>query len=198
MVDGGSSHLPVKVNPANVIPAIFASSLLLLPTSLATFSGQSTSPFMATLLAYFGPGQPLYLLFFTAMIMFFTFFYTLNVSFKPEEVAENLKNQNGFIPGIRPGKKTEEYLYFVVTRLVTLGAIYLAAVALMPEVLRAQLAIPFYFGGTSVLIVVAVGMDTMSQIQSHLVAHQYEGLLEKSQLRGKKRSATARKGPSLK
>jgi len=196
--DGGSSHLPVKVNPANVIPAIFASSLLLLPTSLATFSGQSTSPFMATLLAYFGPGQPLYLLFFTAMIMFFTFFYTLNVSFKPEEVAENLKNQNGFIPGIRPGKKTEEYLHYVVTRLVTLGAIYLAAVALMPEVLRAQLAIPFYFGGTSVLIVVAVGMDTMSQIQSHLVAHQYEGLLEKSQLRGKKRSATTRKGPSLK
>jgi len=195
--DGGSSHLPVKVNPANVIPAIFASSLLLLPTTLATFSGQSTSPFMATLLAYFGPGQPLYLLFFSAMIIFFTFFYTLNVSFKPEEVAENLKNQNGFIPGIRPGKRTEEYLYFVVTRLVTVGALYLAGVALMPEILRAQLAIPFYFGGTSVLIVVAVGMDTMSQVQSHLVAHQYEGLLEKSQLRGKKRGPTAKKGPSL-
>jgi preprotein translocase subunit SecY len=195
--DGGSSHLPVKVNPANVIPAIFASSLLLLPVTVSTFSGTSTSPFMATVLAYFGPGQPLYLLFFTAMIIFFTFFYTLNVSFKPEEVAENLKNQNGFIPGIRPGTKTEEYLYFVVTRIVTVGAIYLAAVALMPEILRAQLSIPFYFGGTSVLIIVAVGMDTMSQIQSHLIAHQYEGLLEKAQLRGKKRPATERKGPAL-
>ena len=200
--DGGSSHLPVKVNPANVIPAIFASSLLLLPVTVSTFSGTSTSPFMATLLAYFGPGQPLYLLFFTAMIIFFTFFYTLNVSFKPEEVAENLKNQNGFIPGIRPGKRTEEYLYFVVTRIVTVGAIYLAAVALMPEILRAQLSIPFYFGGTSVLIVVAVGMDTMSQVQSHLIAHQYEGLLEKAQLRGRKRGAddgkpTPRKGPAL-
>lgn len=195
--DGGSSHLPVKVNPANVIPAIFASSLLLLPTTVSTFSGSSTNPFMATMLAYFGPGQPLYLIFFTAMIIFFTFFYTLNVSFKPEEVAENLKNQGGFIPGIRPGKRTEDYLYFVVTRIVTVGALYLAGVALMPEILRAQLAIPFYFGGTSVLIVVAVGMDTMSQVQSHLVAHQYEGLLEKSQLRGRKRPTTQKKGPSL-
>ena len=201
MFDGGSSHLPVKVNPANVIPAIFASSLLLLPTTLATFSGQATGPVMSTILAYFGPGQPLYLLFFSAMIIFFTFFYTLNVSFKVEEVAENLKNQNGFIPGIRPGKRTEDYLYFVVTRIVTVGSIYLAGVALMPEVLRAQLAIPFYFGGTSVLIVVVVGMDTMSQVQSHLVAHQYEGLLEKSKLRGKGRGSTRggaapRKGPS--
>jgi preprotein translocase subunit SecY len=199
--DGGSSHLPVKVNPANVIPAIFASSLLLLPVTVSTFSGTSTSPFMATLLAYFGPGQPLYLLFFTAMIVFFTFFYTLNVSFKPEEVAENLKNQNGFIPGIRPGTRTEEYLYYVVTRIVTVGAVYLAAVALMPEILRAQLSIPFYFGGTSVLIIVAVGMDTMSQIQSHLIAHQYEGLLEKAQLRGRKRAPDGkpapRKGPAL-
>jgi len=171
--------------------------------TVSTFSGTSTSPFMATLLAYFGPGQSLYLLFFTGMIIFFTFFYTLNVSFKPEEVAENLKNQNGFIPGIRPGKRTEEYLTFVVTRIVTVGAVYLASVALMPEILRAQLAIPFYFGGTSVLIVVAVGMDTMSQIQSHLVAHQYEGLLEKSRLRGRKRPGetggkpTPRKGPAL-
>ncbi len=200
MFDGGSSHLPVKVNPANVIPAIFASSLLLLPTTLATFSGQSTGPVMSTILAYFGPGQPAYLLFFAAMIMFFTFFYTLNVSFKVEDVAENLKNQNGFIPGIRPGKRTEEYLYFVVTRIVTVGSIYLAGVALMPEILRAQLQIPFYFGGTSVLIIVVVGMDTMSQVQSHLVAHQYEGLLEKSKLRGKNRGGARggapKKGPS--
>ena len=115
--DGGSSHLPIKVNPANVIPAIFASSLLLLPTTLATFSGNSQSEIMATILAYFGPGQPAYLLFFTAMIIFFTFFYTQNVAFKTDEVADNLKNQNGFVPGIRPGKRTEEYLDYVVTRL---------------------------------------------------------------------------------
>ncbi len=195
--DGGSSHLPIKVNPANVIPAIFASSLLLLPTTLSTFSGTSTNTVMATILAYFGPGQPLYLLFFTGLIIFFTFFYTLNVSFKVDDIAENLKNQNGFIPGIRPGARTEEYLTYVVVRLCTVGAIYLAAVALMPEILRAQLAIPFYFGGTSVLIVVAVTLDTMSQVQSHLVAHQYEGLLERSQLRGKKREGNARKGPAL-
>lgn len=187
MFDGGASHLPIKVNPANVIPAIFASSLLLLPTTIATFSGNSQSELMATVLAYFGPGQPAYLAFFTAMIIFFTFFYTQNVSFKTEDVAENLKNQNGFIPGIRPGKRTEEYLDYVVTRIVTVGAIYLAAVCLLPEILRGQLAIPFYFGGTSVLIVVSVTMDTINRVQSHLVAHQYEGLLEKSQLRGKGR-----------
>jgi preprotein translocase subunit SecY len=189
MYDGGSSHLPVKVNPAGVIPAIFASSLLLLPTTLATFSGQQTGPVMSTVMAYFGPGQPLYLLFFAAMIIFFTYFYTFNVSFKTEDVAENLKNQNGFIPGIRPGKRTEEYLDYVVNRILVLGSGYLAAVCLLPEILRSQLAIPFYFGGTSVLIVVSVTMDTINQVQSHLLAHQYEGLIEKSQLRGKKRGS---------
>ncbi|RVT82552.1 preprotein translocase subunit SecY [Rhodobacteraceae bacterium CCMM004] len=193
--DGGSSHLPIKVNPAGVIPAIFASSLLLLPTTLATFSGQQTGPVMSTILAYFGPGQPLYLLFFAVMIIFFTYFYTANVSFKTEDVAENLKNQNGFIPGIRPGKRTEEYLDYVVARILVLGSAYLTAVCLLPEVLRAQFAIPFYFGGTSVLIVVSVTMDTIQQVQSHLLAHQYEGLIEKSQLRGKKRGkkGTARR-----
>ena len=191
--DGGSSHLPVKVNPAGVIPAIFASSLLLLPTTLATFSGSQTGPVMATILAYFGPGQPLYLVFFAGMVIFFTFFYTYNVSFKTEEVAENLKNQNGFVPGIRPGKKTEEYLDYVVTRILVLGSAYLAAVVLLPEILRTQLAIPFYFGGTSVLIVVSVTMDTINHVQSHLLAHQYEGLIEKSQLRGRRRG---RKGPA--
>ncbi|HBQ36555.1 MAG TPA: preprotein translocase subunit SecY [Rhodobacteraceae bacterium] len=185
--DGSSSHLPIKVNPANVIPTIFASSLLLLPTTVATFSGQQTGPIMSTILAYFGPGQPLYLLFFAAMVVFFTFFYTYNVAFKPEDVAENLKNQNGFVPGIRPGKKTEEYLFYVVTRLLVLGSAYLAAVSLMPEILRSQFAIPFYFSGTSVLIVVSVTMDTIQQVQSHMLAHQYEGLIEKSQLGGKKR-----------
>ncbi|WP_049643589.1 preprotein translocase subunit SecY [Candidatus Rhodobacter oscarellae] len=194
MYEGGSSHLPIKVNPAGVIPAIFASSLLLLPTTISTFSQQNSGPVMATILAYFGPGQPLYLAFFTAMIVFFTFFYTFNVSFKTEDVAENLKNQNGFVPGIRPGKKTEEYLDYVVTRILVLGAAYLAAVCLLPEILRSQLAIPFYFGGTSVLIVVSVSMDTVQQVQSHLLAHQYEGLIERSQLRGKRRGG--KKGPA--
>ncbi len=193
--DGGSSHLPIKVNPAGVIPAIFASSLLLLPTTISTFSGNQTGPVMSTILAYFGPGQPLYLLFFVAMIVFFAFFYTFNVSFKPDDVADNLKNQNGFIPGVRPGKKTAEYLEYVTTRVLVLGSAYLAAVCLLPEILRSQLAIPFYFGGTSVLIVVSVTMDTIQQVQSHLLAHQYEGLIEKSQLRGKGKKRN-RKGPS--
>ena len=188
--DGGSSHLPIKVNPAGVIPAIFASSLLLLPTTLSAFSGAQTGAVMSTILAYFGHGQPLYLIFFTALIVFFSYFYTTNVAFKTEEVSENLKNQNGFIPGIRPGKRTEEYLDYVVTRILVLGSGYLALVCLLPEILRNQFAVPFYFGGTSVLIVVSVTMDTIQQIQSHLLAHQYEGLIEKSQLRGKKRTGT--------
>jgi len=192
--DGGSSHLPVKVNPANVIPAIFASSLLLLPLTISTFSGNATGPIMSTLLAYFGPGQPLYLLFFAAMIVFFAYFYTFNVSFKPDDVADNLKNQNGFIPGIRPGKKTAEYLEYVVNRILVLGSGYLALVCLLPEILRGQYAIPFYFGGTSVLIVVSVTMDTIQQVQSHLLAHQYEGLIEKSQLSGKGRKGGKRRG----
>ena len=198
--DGGNSHLPIKVNPAGVIPAIFASSLLLLPTTVSTFSGGNAGPVMSTLLAYFGPGQPLYLLFFAAMIIFFTYFYTLNVSFKVEDVADNLKNQNGFIPGIRPGKKTAEYLEYVTVRILVLGSAYLALVCLIPEMIRAELAITAYFGGTSILIIVSVGMDTVQQVQSHLLAHQYEGLIEKSQLRGRKRggagAAGARKGPA--
>ncbi|EAP76963.1 preprotein translocase SecY [Roseovarius nubinhibens ISM] len=192
--DGGSSHLPVKVNPAGVIPAIFASSLLLLPVTISTFSGNQTSPVMSTILAYFGPGQPLYLIFFALMIVFFAYFYTYNVAFKTDDVADNLKNQNGFVPGIRPGKKTAEYLEYVVTRILVLGSAYLAAVCLLPEILRSQLAIPFYFGGTSVLIVVSVTMDTIQQVQSHLLAHQYEGLIEKSQLSGKGKRRSRRKG----
>ncbi len=189
--DGGSSHLPIKVNPAGVIPAIFASSLLLLPITISTFSGSTqTGPIMSTILAYLGPGQPLYLLFYAGMIVFFAYFYTANVSFKVEDVAENLKNQSGFIPGIRPGKKTEEYLEYVVNRVLVVGSAYMVAVCLLPEFLRAEFAIPFYFGGTSLLIVVSVTMDTIQQIQSHLLAHQYEGLIEKSQLRGKKRTPT--------
>ncbi len=193
--DGSTSHLPIKVNPAGVIPAIFASALLLLPTTISTFSGGTTGPVMSTVLAYFGPGQPLYLLFFAAMIIFFTYFYTREVAFKTDEVADNLKNQNGFVPGIRPGKKTAQYLDYVVTRILVLGSGYLALVALLPEILRSQLSIPFFFGGTSVLIIVSVGMDTIQQIQSHLLAHQYEGLIEKSQLRGKSRTGK-KTGPS--
>jgi len=198
--DGGTSHLPVKVNPAGVIPAIFASSLLLLPATISTFSGNETSPLMSTIMAYFGPGQPLYLLFFAAMIIFFAYFYTYNVAFKPDDVADNLKKQNGFVPGIRPGKKTAEYLEYVVARVLVLGSGYLAAVCLLPEVLRSQFAIPFYFGGTSVLIVVSVTMDTIQQVQSHLLAHQYEGLIEKSQLggKGKGKKRARRKGTGRK
>ncbi len=187
--DGGSSHLPVKVNPAGVIPAIFASSLLLLPTTIGTFSGSDTNPVLSTVMAYLGYGQPLHLLAMAVMIVFFAYFYTANVAFKVEDVAENLKNQQGFIPGIRPGKKTEEYLEYVVNRVLVLGSAYLAAVCLLPEILIAEVGLPFYFGGTSVLIVVSVTMDTIQQIQSHLLAHQYEGLIEKSNLRGKKRTA---------
>jgi len=185
MTEAQSSHLPVKVNPAGVIPAIFASSLLLLPATISTFSGQQTGPIMSTVMAYFGPGQPLYLAFFAVMIVFFAYFYTFNVAFKTDDVADNLKNQGGFVPGIRPGKKTSEYLDYVVTRILVLGSAYLTAVCLLPEILRGQFAIPFYFGGTSVLIVVSVSMDTVQQVQSHLLAHQYEGLIQKSQLRGK-------------
>ncbi len=194
--DGGSSHLPIKVNPAGVIPAIFASSLLLLPATVSTFSGAQAGPVMSTIMAYFGPGQPLYLLFFTAMIVFFTYFYTENVAFKTEDVADNLKNQGGFIPGIRPGKRTQDYLDYVVRRVLVLGSAYLALVCLVPELLRNQFAITAYFGGTSILIIVSVGMDTIQQIQSHLLAHQYEGLIEKSQLRGKRKTTATRKAPA--
>jgi preprotein translocase subunit SecY len=186
--EGGSSHLPIKVNPAGVIPAIFASSILLLPTTVSTFSGGSTNPVLSWLAANLGYGQPLHLVFLTGMIVFFAYFYTLNVSFKVDEVAENLKNQNASVPGIRPGKKTEEYLEYVVNRVLVIGSAYLAAVCLLPEILISRIGIPFYFGGTSVLIVVSVTMDTIQQVQSHLLAHQYEALIEKSQLRGKKKT----------
>lgn len=192
---GESSHLPIKLNPAGVIPPIFASALLLLPTTISTFSGTQSSGFMNTILAYFGPGQPLYLFFFVLMIVFFSYFYTANVSFKTDEVADNLKKQNGFVPGIRPGLKTQEYLDYVTTRILVLGSAYLAAVCLLPEILRAQLAIPFYFGGTSLLIVVSVTMDTINQVQSHLLAHQYEGLIERSKLTGKNRAKARRRKP---
>src|SRR5699024_3480370 len=155
--------------------------------TISTFSGNQTGPVMSTILAYFGPGQPLYLLFFAAMIIFFSYFYTQNVAFKSDDVAENLKNQGGFIPGIRPGKRTEEYIDYVVNRVLLIGSLHLALVCLLPEVVRDWFSVPFYFGGTSVLIIVSVTMDTINQVQSHLLAHQYEALIERSQLRGKRK-----------
>ncbi|MEE2773482.1 MAG: preprotein translocase subunit SecY [Pseudomonadota bacterium] len=187
MYGGENSNLPIKLNPSGVIPAIFASSLLLLPTTISTFAKEDTSGVLGFISAYLGPGQLLYYLFFGGMIVFFAYFYTLNVTFKTQDVADNLKKQGGFVPGIRPGDRTAQYLEFVVVRVLVLGSAYLAAVCLLPEVLRAQFAIPFYFGGTSLLIVVSVTMDTITQVQSHLLAHQYEGLIEKSRLGGKSR-----------
>jgi preprotein translocase subunit SecY len=192
---GESSNLPVKVNPAGVIPAVFASSLLLLPATITTFSGQTpgaTSGFMSLVAAYMGQGQPLHMLFFGLLIVFFTYFYTANVAFKSDDVADNLKRQGGFIPGIRPGQKTVEYLDYVVTRILVVGSAYLTAVCLLPEILISRFSVPFYFGGTSLLIVVSVTMDTITQIQSHMLAHQYEGLIEKSRLRGKGRGKPKR------
>ena len=187
MFGGESSHLPLKLNTAGVIPPIFASSILLMPLTIAGFSGGSGPGFLGTITAYLGPGQPLYLVVYVAMIVFFAFFYTAIV-FNPADTADNLKKYGGFIPGIRPGKNTADYLDFVLTRLTVAGAAYLAIVCILPEILRAQnAAIPFYFGGTSLLIVVSVTMDTVAQIHSHLLAHQYEGLIKKSKLRGRRR-----------
>jgi preprotein translocase subunit SecY len=186
MYGGESSHLPLKLNTAGVIPPIFASSLLLMPVTIANFGGSSDSQWLNFISAYLGHGQPLYLAFYLGMIVFFCFFYTAIV-FNPEETADNLKRYGGFVPGIRPGKNTATYLDYVLTRLTVLGAGYLAAVCLLPELLISQYAVPFYFGGTSLLIVVNVTMDTVAQIQSHLLAHQYEGLIKKSKLRGRRR-----------
>ncbi|MAB14409.1 preprotein translocase subunit SecY [Parvibaculum sp.] len=186
MYGGDSSHLPLKLNTAGVIPPIFASSLLLLPVTAANFSGGQGPEWLNTMTALLAHGQPLYMLLYAAGIIFFAFFYTAIV-FNPQETADNLKKYGGFIPGIRPGTRTAEYIDYVLTRLTLVGAIYLVAVCLLPEVLISQYKVPFYFGGTSLLIVVSVTMDTVSQIQSHLLAHQYEGLIKKSKLRGQRR-----------
>lgn len=186
MMGGESSFLPLKLNTAGVIPAIFASSLLLLPATLAGFSADTGPEWLRTVTALLGPGQPLFIVFYASMIVFFTFFYT-SIVFNPEDTADNLKKYGGFLPGIRPGKRTAEYIDYVLTRLTVIGAAYLAFVCVLPEVLRAELNIPFYIGGTALLIVVSVTLDTVSQIQSHLLAHQYEGLIKKTKLRGRKR-----------
>src|SRR5688572_3712485 len=187
MFQGDTSHLPLKLNPAGVIPPIFASSLLLLPATVAGFSATTPMPgWPSTALAALGHGQPLYMLLYAAMIVFFAFFYTAIV-FNPKDTADQLKKHSGFIPGYRPGERTAEYIDYVLTRITVIGAIYLVIVCLLPEFLISATGVPFYLGGTSLLIVVSVTLDTVAQIQGHLIAHQYEGLIKKSKLRGGKR-----------
>jgi preprotein translocase subunit SecY len=186
MFGGESSHLPLKINVSGVIPPIFASSLLLMPATMASFGGAGGPEWLAALTVWLGRGSPLFLALYVGMIVFFAFFYTAIV-FNPQDTAENLRKHGGFIPGIRPGQRTAEYLDYVLTRLTVVGALYLSAVCVLPEILISQYAVPFYFGGTSLLIVVSVTMDTTAQIQSHLIAHQYEGLIKKSRLRGARR-----------
>jgi preprotein translocase subunit SecY len=188
MYGGEASHLPLKINTSGVIPPIFASSLLLFPATIASFQGNAgegsgIAQFFATYLAH---GQPLYLLSYIGLIVFFCFFYT-TVVFNPADTAENLKKNGGFVPGIRPGKNTAEYLEYILNRLTVIGALYLSAVCILPELLIARGGVPFYFGGTSLLIVVSVTLDTVTQIQAHLLAHQYEGLIRKARLRGRTR-----------
>jgi preprotein translocase subunit SecY len=186
MFQGDSSHLPLKLNSAGVIPPIFASSLLLVPITIANFTAGSGPEWLTTVTALLGQGQPLHIALYVAGIVFFAFFYTALV-FNPQETADNLKKYNGFIPGIRPGQRTAEYIDYVLTRITVVGAAYLAAVCVLPEILISYAGVPFYFGGTSLLIVVSVTMDTVAQIQSHLLAHQYEGLIKKAKLRGGRR-----------
>jgi preprotein translocase subunit SecY len=187
MSQGESSHLPLKLNTAGVIPPIFASSLLLMPLTVAQFAGQnSQNEWMIAVTTALQHGSPLYMSLYAFGIIFFCFFYTA-VVFNPEETADNLKRQGGFIPGIRPGEKTTQYLDYVLTRITVVGAAYLTLICLIPEFLISSFALPFYFGGTSLLIVVNVTMDTVAQIQSHLLAHQYEGLIKKAKLRGNRR-----------
>ncbi|MFH1158956.1 MAG: preprotein translocase subunit SecY [Pseudomonadota bacterium] len=184
MSGGDVSHMPLKMNTSGVIPPIFASSLLLLPMTVVGFSGGSQgSEIMDTVARVLQHGQPAYMLLYGGLIAFFAFFYTAIV-FNPDETAENLRKYGGFVPGIRPGKATADYLDYVLTRITVIGAAYLVFVCLLPEVLIAKFALPFYFGGTSLLITVSVMMDTVAQIHSHLIAHQYEGLIKKAKLRG--------------
>ena len=184
---GEAQHLPLKINVPGVIPPIFASSLLLMPVSIINLTGgqDGGAEWLVTLNALLGRGQPLYLGIYIAMIVFFAFFYTAIV-FNPEDTADNLRRNGGYIAGIRPGKSTAEYLDYVLTRLTVLGAAYLSAVCILPEILISQYAVPFYFGGTSLLIVVTVTLDTVGQVQSHMLAHQYEALIKKSRIRGRR------------
>jgi preprotein translocase subunit SecY len=186
MFQGDSSHMPLKLNTSGVIPPIFASSLLLLPITVANFTQGQGPDWLNRITALLGHGQPLFLVLYAGLIIFFAFFYT-SIMFNPKETAENLKKYGGFIPGIRPGERTAEYIDYVLTRITLIGALYLTLVCLLPEFLVGYTGVPFYFGGTSLLIVVSVTMDTVAQVQGHLLAQQYEGLIKKSKLRGGKR-----------
>ena len=186
MAQADKSHLPLKLNTAGVIPPIFASSLLLLPITVANFSQGQGPEWLSYLTALLGRGQPLFLSIYVALIVFFAFFYTA-IQFNPKETAENLKKYGGFIPGIRPGERTAEYIDYVLTRITVVGAAYLSFVCVLPELLTVYAAVPFYFGGTSLLIVVSVMMDTVAQIQGHLMAQQYEKLIKRTNLRGARR-----------
>ncbi len=183
---GDSSHLPLKLNVSGVIPPIFASSILLLPTTVASFNAQNLPGWLQTVVTYLSRGQPLYLVMYAVLILFFSFFYT-SIVFNPEETAENLKKYGGVFPGIRPGKKSAQFIDYTLTRITVIGALYLTFVCLLPEFMFYKYNLSFSLGGTSILIVVSVTMDTVAQIQSHLVAQQYEGLLKKSKLRGARR-----------
>ena len=179
-----STHLPLKINSAGVIPPIFASSILLLPTTIIGFAGSAdTSTIWGKIASVMAHGQPVYMICFTLMIIFFAFFYTA-IMFNPTETAENLRKSGSYIPGIRPGTQTAEYIDFLMTRLTCIGALYLASICILPEIILAHVSLPFYFGGTSILIVVTTTIDTIGQVQSHLVAHQYEGLIKKARSRG--------------
>jgi preprotein translocase subunit SecY len=183
---GDSSHLPLKLNTAGVIPPIFASSLLLLPITVANFSAGQGPDWLIAITSLLSQGKPLFMLLYAVLIIFFAFFYT-SIMFNPKETAENLKKYGGFVPGIRPGERTAEYIDYVLTRITVVGALYLTIVCLLPEFLIAYSGVPFYFGGTSLLIVVSVTMDTVAQLQGHLYAQQYEGLIKKSKLRGNRK-----------
>ncbi len=183
MFGAEAAHLPLKLNTAGVIPPIFASAILLFPFTIAGFGGGEAAGLLTGITSYIGPGQPLYMTLYAAGIAFFCFFYTALV-FNPVDTADNLRKYGGFLPGIRPGRNTAEYIDYVLTRLTVAGAAYLVLVCLLPEFLIARYRVPFYFGGTSLLIVVTVTMDTVAQVQSHLLAHQYEGLIKKARLRG--------------
>ena len=185
MFEGQSSHLPLKLNTSGVIPPIFASSLLLLPTTVANFNAGQGPEWFQWLITQLSHGRPLFLFLYMSLIVFFAFFYTAIV-FNPTETADNLKKHGGFIPGIRPGERTAEYIDYVLSRVTVLGAAYLAIVCLIPEILISYASVPFYFGGTSLLIVVSVTMDTVAQVQGYLLAHQYEGLIKSSKLKGRR------------
>ncbi|MEO8467914.1 MAG: preprotein translocase subunit SecY [Gammaproteobacteria bacterium] len=184
MYAGQTSHLPFKINMSGVIPPIFASSLILFPATIATWFGSSQAvPWLQRVAASLSPGQPVYIILYASLIMFFCFFYTALV-FNSRETADNLRRSGAFIPGIRPGQQTAEYIDKVLTRLTFWGALYITAVCLLPEFMILEFSVPFYFGGTSLLIIVVVTMDFMAQLQAHMMTHQYEGLLKKANLRG--------------